>query len=75
MDGSKSKHDIITGIIKEVNKELLEKIAIVEFPDDKESQKKFVEKYLKDNYNILNILKKTAPDPIKHYNKTIKKCV
>ena len=75
MDGFKSTHDIITNIIKSENEKILWKIADNKFRGDKDKQQKFVDKYLKENYYTLNILKKGEQDPIMLYYKTLKKCV
>ena len=71
------KFDILSDIIKEDIKKLLEEISIDEFPEDlplSDGQLPFVAKYLKENYYTLEIIKsKNATDPIRIYNSTIKK--
>ena len=67
------KYDIINKIIYKENKDMLEVIAKDEFPDSLEDQTKFINKYLKENYCKLKILPKNQKDPIKYYDKTVKK--
>ena len=67
------KYDHLITIIKDKNIELLRKIAADEFPEEPELQSKFVNKYLKEAYYTLELVR---GDPkkacLKYYDKSLK---
>lgn len=71
------KFDILSKIIKEDIKTMLEDISKDNYPNDiplPNGNLPFVSKYLKQNYYALELIKsKNGYDPIRIYNSTIKK--
>ena len=63
--------DILKEVIHEQNKELLERIANDKYNDDRDKEE-FMEKYLKKNFSVLNVVKR---DPAPRYTKKLIRCV